>query len=259
MSEIKSQPEEQKLKLLFQLQRIDSKIDEINTLRGELPLQVKDLEDEMIGLETRTTKIKEEVDNLAQAVSDRKNQIIEAEEKIKKYEKQQMTVKNNREFDSLNKEIEFQKLEIELSEKRIKEYKDKTKEEKDRIKEIKEVIKEKKADLKDKKKELDEIKNETKIEEENLIKKSEEIKNSIEERLVKAYTRIRSNVRNGLAVAPVDRGACGGCHNKIPPQRQLDIATRKKIIVCEHCGRILVDPMLADEHILILNKPENYT
>ena len=247
MAEIKNQPEEQKLKLLFQLQRIDSKIDEIKTLRGELPLQVKDLEDEIIGLETRTSKIKEEIDNLAQAATDRKNQIVDAEEKIKKYEKQQMTVKNNREFDSLNKEIEFQKLEIELSEKRIKEYKEKSKEEKERIKDVKEIIKEKKADLKDKKKELDEIKGETRTEEDNLVKESETIKSKIEERFTKAYTRIRNNVRNGLAVAPVDRGACGGCHNKIPPQRQLDIATRKKIIVCEHCGRILVDPILADE------------
>jgi predicted nucleic acid-binding Zn-ribbon protein len=247
MAEKKVQTEEQKLKLLFQLQTIDSKIDEIQTLRGELPLQVKDLEDEIVGLETRTNNVKDDIDNLAKAISDRNNQILEAEEKIKKYEKQQMTVKNNREFDSLNKEIEFQKLEIELSDKRIKEYKDKTKEEKERIKEIKEVIKEKKAELKDKKKELDDIKGETKIEEDKLEQESTSITGQIEERLVKAYQRIRSNVRNGLAVASVDRGACGGCHNKIPPQRQLDIATRKKIIVCEHCGRILVDPILADE------------
>ena len=247
MAEITNQTEEQKLKLLFQLQTNDSKIDEIKILRGELPLQVKDLEDEIAGLETRSEKVKEETDNLSQAVSDRKNQIIEAEEKIKKYEKQQMTVKNNREFDSLNKEIEFQKLEIELSEKRIKEYKDKSKEEKNRIKEIKEIIKDKKADLKEKKKELSDIKGETKIKEEKLQKESEAIKNQIEERLINAYTRIRNNLRNGLAVAQVDRGACGGCYNKIPPQRQLDIATRKKIIVCEHCGRILVDPIMADE------------
>ncbi|MCD4793345.1 MAG: hypothetical protein K8R54_08945 [Bacteroidales bacterium] len=247
MADITNQSEEQKLKLLFQLQTIDSKIDEINTLRGELPLQVKDLEDEIVGLNTRNDKIKEEIDNLTQATNDRKNQIVDAEEKIKKFEKQQMTVKNNREFDSLNKEIEFQKLEIELSEKRIKEYKLKNKEEKDRIKEIKEIIKDKKFDLKEKKKELDDIKGKTKIEVENLQKKSETIKSKIEERLTNAYTRIRNNVKNGLAVSPIDRGACGGCHNKIPPQRQLDIATRKKIIVCEHCGRIIIDPMMADE------------
>ena len=247
MADTKIQTEEQKLKLLFQLQKNDSKIDEIQKLRGELPLQVKDLEDEIVGLETRTNNIKEEIEKLTQASSDRTNQIAESEEKIKKYEKQQMTVKNNREFDSLNKEIEFQRLEIELCEKRIKEYKEKTKEEKERIKEAKENVKEKKADLKEKNKELEDIKGETKLEEENLQKGSEQIMEQIEERLVKAYTRIRANVKNGLAVAPVDRGACGGCHNKIPPQRQLDIATRKKIIVCEHCGRILVDPLLADE------------
>lgn len=247
MADITNQSEEQKLKLLFQLQTIDSKIDEINTLRGELPLQVKDLEDEIVGLNTRNDRIKEDIDNLTQAANDRKNQIVDAEEKIKKFEKQQMTVKNNREFDSLNKEIEFQKLEIELSEKRIKEYKLKNKEEKDRIKEIKEIIKDKKADLKEKKKELDDIKGKTKIEEEKLQKKSDTIKSKIEERLTNAYTRIRNNVKNRLAVSPIDRGACGGCHNKIPPQRQLDIATRKKIIVCEHCGRIIIDPMMADE------------
>lgn len=247
MAKIIIQTEEQKLKLLFQLQRNDSKIDEIKTLRGELPLQVKDLEDEIVGLETRNENIKEDIEKFTNSVADRKNQVLEAVDKIKKYEKQQMTVKNNREFDSLNKEIEFQKLEIELSEKRIKEYKVKTKEEKDRIKAIKESIKNKKADLKEKLNELDDITGKTKIEEEKLQKDSEVIKTKIEEKLSKSYTRIRNNVRNGLAVAPVDRGACGGCHNKIPPQRQLDIATRKKIIVCEHCGRIIVDPMLADE------------
>ncbi len=247
MAEIIKQTEEQKLKLLFKLQINDSKIDEIQTLRGELPLQVKDLEDEIIGLETRTNNIKEEVDKLEHAISDRKNKITESEEKIKKFENQQMTVKNNREFDSLNKEIEFQKLEIELSDKRIKEYKEKFKLEKERFKEVKELIKDKKAELKEKKSELDEIIGETKIQEELLAKESESLKLNIEERLLKAYSRIRGNVRNGLAIVSIDRGACGGCHNKIPSQRQLDIATRKKIIVCEHCGRIVVDPVLSDE------------
>ncbi len=247
MADNTKQTEEQKLKLLFKLQTIDSTIDNIKTLRGELPLQVNDLEDELIGLDTRISKIKEEIEKLTAAISDRKNQIVESEEKIKKYEEQQSSVKNNREFDSLSKEIEFQKLEVELSEKRIKEYKAKIKLEKDRMKEVKEVIKDKKADLKEKKGELDEITGETKIEEEKLLKEADKIKAQIEERLTYTYTRIRNNVRNGLAVAPIDRGACGGCHNKIPPQRQLDIATRKKIIVCEHCGRIIVDPILADE------------
>jgi len=247
MADKTKQTEEQKLKLLFKLQTIDSTMDNIKTLRGELPLQVKDLEDELIGLDTRISKIKEDLEKLNLSISDRKNQIIESEEKNVKYEKQQATVKNNREFDSLNKEIEFQKLEVELSEKRIKEYKEKIKLEKEKTKEVKEIIKDKKAELKEKKAELEEISGETKIEEEKLMKESEKIISQIDERLAKAYSRIRNNVRNGLAIASIDRGACGGCHHKIPPQRQLDIATRKKIIFCEHCGRIIVDPVLADE------------
>ena len=247
MAAIINQTEEQKLKLLFQLQTIDSKVDEIRTLRGELPLQISDLEDEIVGLVTRTSKFKNEIETFTNALNDYKNKIIESEEKVTKYEKQQMTVKNNREFDSLNKEIEFQNLEIQLSEKRIKEYKEKIKEEKEHIKEIKEIIKEKKEELKEKKGELDDITGETKVEEEKLQKQSEKIIAQIEERLTKAYLRIRNNVKNGIAVAAIDRGACGGCHNKIPPQRQLDIANRKKIIVCEHCGRILIDPLFADE------------
>lgn len=247
MADTINQTEEQKLKLLFQLQTIDSHIDEIRTLRGELPLQISDLEDEIVGLETRTSKFKEEIETFTEAMNGYKNTIVESEDKVKKYEKQQMTVKNNREFDSLNKEIEFQKLEVELSEKRIKEYKEKIKAEKEHIKEIKEIIKEKKAELKEKKDELDDITGETRVEEEKLVKESEKIQSQIEERLTKAYTRIRNNVKNGIAVAIIDRGACGGCHNKIPPQRQLDIANRKKIIVCEHCGRILIDPLFADE------------
>lgn len=247
MADTINQTEEQKLKLLFQLQTIDSHVDEIRTLRGELPLQISDLEDEIVGLETRTSKFKEEIETFTEAMNGYKNTIVESEDKVKKYEKQQMTVKNNREFDSLNKEIEFQKLEVELSEKRIKEYKEKIKAEKEHIKEIKEIIKEKKAELKEKKDELDDITGETRVEEEKLVKESEKIQSQIEERLTKAYTRIRNNVKNGIAVAIIDRGACGGCHNKIPPQRQLDIANRKKIIVCEHCGRILIDPLFADE------------
>ncbi len=247
MADNVNQTEEQKLRLLFQLQTIDSKIDEIRTLRGELPLQISDLEDEIVGLETRTSNFKEEIDALTDSLNDYKNKITDSEEKVKRYEKQQMSVKNNREFDSLNKEIEFQNLEIELSEKRIKECKEKIKERKESVKEIKESIKEKKTELKEKKAELNDITGETKIEEERLLKDSENIGAQVEERLIKAYGRIRNNVKNGIAVASIDRGACGGCHNKIPPQRQLDIANRKKIIVCEHCGRILIDPLFADE------------
>lgn len=247
MAKTTKQTEEQKLKLLYKLQIIDSSIDEIKTLRGELPIQVKDLEDELVALDTRVSKIKEEVENLNQSISDRKNQIVESEDKIVKYEKQQNTVKNNREFDSLSKEIEFQKLEVELSEKRIKEYKEKIKLEKEKTKHVKALLKDKKAELKEKKSELEEITGETKIEEDKLLKESASIIEQIEEKLAERYSRIRNNVKNGIAIASIDRGSCGGCHNRIPPQIQLDIAQRKKIISCEHCGRIVVDELLADE------------
>ncbi len=247
MAKTTNQTEEQKLKLLYNLQTIDSTIDEIKTLRGELPMQVETLEEELVKFDADVKKSKENIEVLNQSISERKNQIIESEEKIKKYEKQQETVKNNREFDSLNKEIEFQKLEVELSEKRIKEYKEKIKLEKENAKKLKELLKDKKVELKDKKAELEDITGETKIEEEKLLKKSDKIKKDLEENLLSQYTKIRGNVRNGLAVAPIDRGACGGCHFKIPPQKQVDIATRKKIVYCEHCGRIIVDMLLADE------------
>jgi len=247
MANTTNQTEEQKLKLLFNLQTIDSTIDEIKTLRGELPMQVETLEEELVSFDVKVKKIKENIEVLNQSISDRKNQIIESEEKIKKYEKQQETVKNNREFDSLNKEIEFQKLEVELSEKRIKEYKEKIKLEKESSKHIKELLKDKKVELKDKKAELEDITGETKIEEEKLLKKSDKIQKNLEEYLLSKYLKIRANVKNGLAVAPIDRGSCGGCHFKIPPQKQLDIATRKKIVFCEHCGRVIVDAILADE------------
>ncbi len=247
MAKITKQTEEQKLKLLFKLQTIDSTIDEIKTLRGELPLQVEALEEELSVFDTKISKFKENIEFFNQSISDRKNQIIESGEKIEKYEKQQETVKNNREFDSLNKEIEFQKLEVELSDKRIKEYKEKIKLEKEGTKQLKELIKDKKIEFKDKKAELQDITGETKIEEEKLLKDSDKIKTQVEEYLITKYTKVRANVKNGLAVAAIDRGACGGCHSKIPPQKQLDIATRKKIVFCEHCGRIIVDMLLGDE------------
>lgn len=232
---------EERLRALYSLQLVDSEIDKIKTLRGELPLEVQDLEDEIAGLETRLGNLREEVVNLDKAVSKKNNEIVEAEALIKKYEEQQKNVRNNREFDSLSKEIEYQTLEIELFNKKIKEFTVQTEEKKVVIAESEATLTDRKADLENKKSELDEIISDTQKEEESLYNKSEKIQALIEERLLAAYKRIRSNARNGLAVVSVQRDACGGCFNQIPPQRQLDIKSRKKIIVCEYCGRILVD------------------
>lgn len=235
-------PVEEKLRLLFEMQSVDSEIDKIKILRGELPLEVQDLEDELAGLQTRISNFEEELANLDESIAKKKNDIVEAQSLIKKYQDQQMNVRNNREFDSLSKEIEFQTLEIELCEKRIKEFTFQLKERKEQLEESKSLLEERKGDLETKKEELDTIVSENQKEEEELIARSEEFQNKIEHRLYSAYKRIRKNARNGLAVVPVERDACGGCFNKIPPQRQLDIKSRKKIIVCEYCGRILVDP-----------------
>ncbi len=232
---------EDKLKNLYELQTIDSAIDRIKILRGELPLEVQDLEDEIAGLETRANKLQEEKKELENMISNKKNEIIDAQALIKKYEEQQKNVRNNREYDSLSKEIEFQTLEIELCEKRIKEYGSDLKEKSEAEAKSKELLDERVKDLEDKKAELNSIVSETQKEEEDLLKRSEKFDKLIEPRLLTAYKRIRKNARNGLAVVTVERDACGGCFNKIPPQRQLDIRSRKKIIVCEYCGRILVD------------------
>ncbi len=232
---------EEKLKALYDLQQIDSQIDKLRVIRGELPLEVQDLEDEIAGLEKRIEKYVDEVEELEKEISGKKNLIEEAKALIKKYEADQNNVRNNREFDALTKEIEFQKLEIELAEKRIREFKAKIDAKEEKIKEAKALYEERKADLEAKKTELEEITEETAKEEEALLKKSEKAASLIEERLLKAYQRIRNNARNGLAVVTVQRDSCGGCFAKVPPQRQLDIKTHKKIIVCEHCGRILVD------------------
>lgn len=232
---------EDKLKALYDLQQVVSEIDKIRTLRGELPLEVQDLEDEIEGLETRLNNLNEEIKNLNDAILGKKNEIKEAELLIQKYEAQQSNVRNNREYDSLSKEIEFQKLEIELCEKRIKEYTNELNSKKELIETSKALYEERKKDLESKKSELDEIINETRVEEEKLEKKAEAIKKNVEERLLTAFERIRKNARNGLAVVTIQRDACGGCFNKIPPQRRLDISSRKKVIVCEYCGRILVD------------------
>ena len=232
---------EEKLRALFELQQIDSKIDKIRTVRGELPLEVRDLEDLVAGLETRVNNFTEELKTLEDSITDKKNVIKDAQALIKKYEAQQAKVRNNREYDAITKEIEFQNLEIQLAEKRIKEYKATILAKKDVIVQSEEDLKDRKKDLKLKKQELDEIIAETEKEEQDLLRKSKNSEAIIEERLLNAYKRIRSNVINGLGVVTVERDACGGCFNKIPPQRHLDIKTHKKVIVCEHCGRILVD------------------
>lgn len=232
---------EDKLRALFDLQMVESGIDRIKILRGELPLEVQDLEDEVEGLETRINNLETEIVSLQEAIGKKNNEIQNSQALIKKYQEQQNNVRNNREYDSLSKEIEFQTLEIELSEKRKKEFTEQSDEKKGLIDESQKVLDERKGDLQNKKAELNEIIEDTKKEEEQLIKKSKEIQSRVEPRLVSAYTRIRNNARNGLAVVTVERDACGGCFNKIPPQRQLDIRSRKKIIVCEYCGRILVD------------------
>jgi len=238
---------EEKLRALYKLQKINSEIDKIRTLRGELPLEVQDLEDEIAGLETRIEKLQEEIKSFDSAIASKKNDMVNSKSLIKKYEEQQNNVRNNREFDSLSKEIEYQTLEIELSEKRIKEFAVQAKEKAEFTEDSKKILDERKNDLQMKKSELEDITSDTQKEEENLLKKRQEYEQIIEERLLTAYKKIRKNARNGLAVVSVERDACGGCFNQIPPQRQLDIRSRKKIIVCEYCGRILVDMDLVDE------------
>ena len=238
---------EERLRALYDLQLIDSRIDEIRNVRGELPLEVRDLEDEVAGLNTRLEKLVDSLETIDAEINARKNLIEESKTLIKKYAEQQKNVRNNREYNSLTKEVEFQELEIQLAEKHIKEFKAQIEQKKEVIAETKERLKERETHLKHKKVELNEILAETEKEEQALIKKSEEYQNQIEERLVKAYKRIRSNVKNGLAVVPIERGASGGSFFTIPPQIQMEIASRKKIITDEHSGRILVDSELADE------------
>ena len=244
--ENKSVPISSKLKALFELQNVVSEIDKFKTLRGELPLEVQDLEDEITGLKTRVSNYEDDIKDLETAINNKKSAIKESEGLIIKYTDQQNNVRNNREFDSLSKEIEFQKLEMELSEKRIREFTAELASKKEAISTSSVVLKERLEDLDRKQKELEEITSETQIEEERLKSKAEKIETNIEVRLVTAFKRIRKNARNGLAVVTVQRDACGGCFNKIPPQRQMDIASRKKVIVCEYCGRILVDKDILD-------------
>jgi len=238
---------EEKLRALYSLQLVDSEIDKIRTLRGELPLEVQDLEDDVAGLETRIGNLKNEIAELDKSMVGKTNEITASQALIKKYEEQQNNVRNNREYDSLSKEIEFQTLEIELCNKKIREFTAQVAEKKEVMDEAQTSLDERKRDLESKKAELEDITRDTQKEEEQLANKSSELQTRIEERLLTAYKRIRSNARNGLAVVSVQRDACGGCFNQIPPQRQLDIRSRKKIIVCEYCGRILVDDDIVGE------------
>lgn len=232
---------ESKLKTLYKLQQIDSSIDRIQIVQGELPLEVSDLEDEVTGLDTRIKNFTNELNALEDMIIQKKNSIKDAQELIKKYEGQQGKVRNNREYDSLTKELEYQNLDIQLSEKRIRDYKNTLATKTELLNSAKTIYTERKNDLDHKKKELKAIVAETEKEEKALLKKSEEMQALIEHRLLDAYSRTRANSRNGLAVVTVERDACGGCFNKIPPQIQMNIRMHKKIIVCEHCGRILVD------------------
>lgn len=238
---------EERLRALYDLQLIDSRIDRIRTIRGELPLEVQDLEDDIAGLETRVEKLAGELTELEDHIKEKNQTIKDAKALIKKYEEQQNKVRNNREFDSLNKEIEYQQLEIQLCEKRIKEHKLSIENKSELVDQVKEELEGRKKDLESKQAELDEIIAETQREEEILLKKSEEYAQDIEDRYLNAYRRIRGAAHNGLAVVPIDRESSGGSFIQIPPQKQLDVAARKKIIVDEHSGRILVDAELAQE------------
>ena len=237
--------EEEKLKTLYELQTTLSAIDEKRALRGELPLEVQDLEDEIVGLNTRMEKIENEINEFQYAVSQKKAEIEQAQASVERYQKQLDEVKNNREYDTLTKEIEFQNLEIELCKKKIKDAVIKIDERHRDLKHAQELLADRNVALKQKKGELDEIMQETREEEEVLKAKAYELEAKIEDRLLTSFKRIRKNARNGLGIVYVQRDACGGCFNKIPPQRQLDIKMHKKIIPCEYCGRILIDPELA--------------
>ena len=236
---------EEKLKTLYQLQTALSGIDEKRTLRGELPQEVDDLEDEIEGLNTRIARIQNDIDEFQRAVVQKKGEIADAQNSVARYKAQLDEVKNNREYDTLSKEIEFQSLEIELCNKKIREAQAKIEDKTVELENNKLLLEERRGDLEGKKDELDEIMAETRAEEEKLKDKVKELEAKIEPRLLASFKRIRKNARNGLGIVYVQRDACGGCFNKIPPQRQLDIKMHKKVIVCEYCGRIMIDPELA--------------
>jgi predicted nucleic acid-binding Zn-ribbon protein len=247
MTKKKETSVEQKLRALYDLQLVDSRIDEIKNMRGELPLEVQDLEDEVAGLSTRLEKMEASIEEIDVSIKSKKLFITETEDRIKKYKKQQEKVRNNREYDALSKEIEYQELEIELAEKHIREFYAQTEHKKETLEETKSTLDDKKVHLDHKKTELSDILKDTEKEEKALAEESKNIKSNIEDRLVKAYTRIRNNVKNGLAVVTIERGASGGSFFTIPPQVQVEIAARRKILTDEHSGRILVDQELARE------------
>ena len=238
---------ETKLRLLYKLQQTDTKIDKIYLLRGELPLEVQDLEDEIEGLKTRIANLEKDIQDGEAFMAQKKIDIESSKDLIAKYETQRNNVKNNREYDSLSKEIEFQSLEIELAEKKINDTQKQLVDKKAALADATAVLEGRSEDLDNKKKELETIIDETQKEEEMLLSQSAELQEQIEPRMLNAYKKVRSNLRNKLAVVTVKRDACGGCFNKIPPQRQLDIALSKKIIVCEYCGRILISPEFENE------------
>jgi len=230
----------EKMKALYELQKIDSQIDKIQTLKGELPMEVEDLEDDIAGLQTRLNNIEEEINEIEKNLVAREVSIKESNSLIEKYEKQMDNVKNSREFDALTKEVGMQKLDIQLFEKKIRDAREELSRKKDFFNDSNDVFANKKEQLKEKQLELEQITKETDQEEKDLMKKSEQARVGIEEGLLKGYNRIRKNYRNGLAVVSVERSSCGGCHGSIPPQVQIDIEEQKKMIICEHCGRILV-------------------
>jgi predicted nucleic acid-binding Zn-ribbon protein len=241
MAQVKDYSVEEKLTSLVKLQKVDSKLDGIEILKGELPIEVSDLEDEIAGLNARQNRIEEEINGMQQFIEDKKAAIKESQELIKKYEKQSDNVKNNREFEAINKEIEMQTLEVKLSEKHIKDATEDLAEKARQLEGAKKAISVKEGNLKGKKSELEKIIEETDKEEKNYKKMQEAARSAVDERLLTSYDRIRNNYRNGLAVVPIERDSCGGCFNAIPPQKQSEVKQRKKIIVCENCGRILVD------------------
>ena len=246
-----------KLDALVKLQSIDSELDELIKVRGALPDEVMDLEDEIAGYQTRIEKQNKELSSLEEGINNNKSAIKDAEKLIKKYEEQQMNVRNNREYDAITKEVELQQLEIQILEKRIKEAYEKIELKKEEIASTKETLSERTKDLESKKGELDVITKESEDDEKKLLKDREKAAKNVEDRILKSYEKVRENMRNGLAVVPVKRGACGGCFNIVPPQKQAEIREQKKIIICEHCGRIMAS--VEDEIVVEEPKPKRRT
>ena len=248
MQDNTKQSVEEKLVLLYKLQMIDSKIDEIRRLRGDIPQKVRELEDEIVGINTRIKNLETSIETIKNSIKDHEISINEANTLIKKYEEQRDNVRNNREYDALTREIEYQKTDISLREKRIKEFNEQLKIRQEELQEAKKELEDKQQDMEEAKKELEEVVQDTEKEEQELIEKRKDFEKLLEERILRAYNRIRRGVRNGLAVVPItESGACGGCYNMIPPQRQLEVSLHKKILNCEFCGRILVDDSIVEK------------